>query len=360
VIRHLHSGRVRTSFLASSAAVLAVAVLVTAVASARTATVPQNTSAPMISGTAGEGNTLTASNGSWSGSPTAFAYQWRQCDAGGSGCSDIVGATKKTYTLTSSDVDHTLRVVVTASNADGQASATSDQTQLISSKNAPVSTVKPAISGTDKIGEELSATTGTWTGGATSFSYQWQRCSPAGVACVDVVGATGNTYGVRSADAGNTVRVEVTAKNASGSTTAASDATGVIQPAGSTAVVTTTTTKTTTTTVTQPSVTPPRRIAPGLSFLSLKRLGIRAYARFKVCDHSGHPLSVIEHDLKFGVRSFTRRFTVNPPGCGTFARSWIPAARFRSHGKYTVTLKAVDRFGLTSSLVSRSLFTPAI
>jgi hypothetical protein len=335
--------------LLSLGIVLCVTVLVTAVASARTAAVPQNTGAPTISGSAGEGNTLTANNGTWSNGPTAFAYQWRRCDSGGSGCSDISGATKKTYTLASSDVDHTLRVVVTASNADGQSSATSGQTDVVSSKNAPVNTVKPAISGKQQVGEELSATAGTWTGGATSFSYQWQRCSPSGATgCVDVAGATGNTYGVRSADANNTLRVVVTAKNSTGSTTAASDTTGVIQAAGGTVTVTTTTT----------AKAAPRR-APTLSFLSLRRVGIRAYARFNVCDRTGRSVSVIERDVKRGVLSYTRRFTVHPAPCATYSRNWTPAPRFR-HGKLTVTLRAVNRLGLSSRTVSRSIFAPAI
>jgi hypothetical protein len=192
--------------LAVLSVVLAGALLGVTAASARTAAVPRNTAPPTISGTVSEGNTLTANNGSWANSPTSFAYQWRRCDSAGSGCTDIAGATKKTYTLTSDDSDHTVRVVVTASNADGQATATSDNTQLISSKNAPVNTVKPTVSGTEKVGEQLTATNGSWTGGVTSYAYQWQRCDSSGGNCVDVAGATGNTYGVRSADAGNNAR----------------------------------------------------------------------------------------------------------------------------------------------------------
>ena len=326
--------------------VLAGAVFGVTAASARTAAVPRNTAPPTISGTASEGNTLTASNGSWANSPTSFAYQWRQCDSSGSGCNDISGATKKTYTLGSSDADHTIRVVVTASNSDGQASSTSDQTQLISSKNAPVNTVKPAISGTDKAGEQLTATNGTWTGGATSFSYQWQRCDTAGNNCVDVSGANGNTYGVRSADAGNTVRVVVTAKNSSGSTAASSNNTGVIASAGSTVIV---------------NQSSPSLHKPTITFRSLKTIGIRAYARFTVCSRTGKSLTVVEHDVRAGVLSYGRRFSVKPVTCGTFSRNWVPAHRFRSPGgMLKVTLRAIDKNGLSSRLVSRSVHIPSL
>ena len=100
--------------------VTAVAVLVTAVASARTTAVPRNTSAPTISGTAREGDTLTANNGGWANSPTAFTYQWQRCSSSGSGCANITGAVAKTYRLTAADVGRTVRVLVTAVNAEGQ------------------------------------------------------------------------------------------------------------------------------------------------------------------------------------------------------------------------------------------------
>ena len=111
----------------------------------------------------------------------------------------------------SGDVDHALRVVVTGSNADGSSSATSQATNVISSLSAPASTAAPVVSGTAKVGEQLSASEGTWTGGATSFAYQWQRCDGSGGACVSITGATGTAYGVGSIDGGNTLRVVVSA-----------------------------------------------------------------------------------------------------------------------------------------------------
>ena len=94
---------------------------------------PGSTSAPSISGSAVQGQTLSASHGSWSNSPTSYAYQWQDCNGSGSGCGSIAGATSSAYTLQASDVGDTIRVVVTATNAGGSGSATSGATAVVAS-----------------------------------------------------------------------------------------------------------------------------------------------------------------------------------------------------------------------------------
>jgi hypothetical protein len=330
--------RVRWS-VAAVVAVLAAAGILAAVASAA---VPQNTASPAIGGVAKEGSTLTATTGTWANSPTSFAYQWQRCASDGTGCGDVSGATDKTYTPTSGDVSHTIRVVVTATNADGKASASSDPTAVVGSKDGPTNTVKPTVTGTAIVGEQLRVGNGTWTPAPTSVSRQWQRCNADGDGCLNISGATGATYGVRSADVGKRLRALVTAHTSSGATTAVSNATDVVADQ--------TTTVTTTTTV-------PGNKAPSIAFRSLRRVGARVYARFRVCgDHTGR-IRVIERDNKARALSARRRFavTLSQP-CGTFSRSWVPAARFRGHGRLVVTLRAVDRSGALSRIASRSLF----
>jgi hypothetical protein len=100
---------------------------------------PVNTSPPTVSGTAQVDQALTAGPGSWTGTqPIAFAYQWERCDSAGGICVDIAGATGATYTVTSTDVGSTLRVVVTASNAAGtSAPAASNITAVVKTAPAP-------------------------------------------------------------------------------------------------------------------------------------------------------------------------------------------------------------------------------
>ena len=92
---------------------------------------PGAVSAPVVSGAVVEGETLFASAGSWSGSPASFGYQWEDCSSSGGGCVAIAGASSSAYVLGSSDVGHSLRVLVTAANSAGSASQTSAATGVV-------------------------------------------------------------------------------------------------------------------------------------------------------------------------------------------------------------------------------------
>ena len=319
---------------------LAGTLLAGAIASSAPAAAPVNSSQPTITGTPQQGKTLTASNGVWTNSPTSFAYQWQRCNADGSSCVNIAIATKKTYTLVAADVDHTIRVVVTATNADGHDAANSKPTAVISANTAPRNTTRPTISGTAQVGEPLTADPGKWTGGVRSFGYQWQRCTAAGLNCVDIDGADGKTYGVRTVDVGSTLRVKVKATNLAGSQEETSDRSDVVK--SSTA---------------PPPSTSARNHRPTIRIFSARFVGARLYVRFRVCDDSRKNLNIIERDSKRGVPSYTRRFAtlVPPRPCASLRRNWLPAPRFR-HGRYVVTMTARDKSGLTSLPARRTFF----
>jgi hypothetical protein len=178
-----------------------------------------NISPPTISGTAQEGQTLSASPGTWTNNPSSFSYQWQRCDSVGAKCSVIAPATTSSYALTESDVGNTLRVSVTATNsAAPSAPVISVPSEVVvAAPRPPVNISPPTISGTAQEGQTLSASPGTWTNNPTSFSYQWQRCDSAGASCAAIASATSSSYPVVEADVNSTLRVVVVAFNAAGS-----------------------------------------------------------------------------------------------------------------------------------------------
>jgi hypothetical protein len=92
---------------------------------------PLGLAAPTVSGTAQQGQTLTASPGSWTATDATFAYQWQHCDSAGANCVDIAGATAQTYAVTPTDVGATLHVVVKATNRFGSATAPSAPSPVV-------------------------------------------------------------------------------------------------------------------------------------------------------------------------------------------------------------------------------------
>lgn len=222
------------------AGALAVAALLSTSAQARAQAAPVNQSLPTISGSASLGKALTATSGSWSGSPSSFTYQWQRCASGGGSCAAIGGATGAGYTVVSADVGKTLRVMVTASNGDGTGQATSNATSVVTASQAPTSTSDPRVSGSPVEGQTLTSTSGGWSGTSPiTFAYQWVRCGTDGGAadgsnCAFISGATGSSYKLASSDVGRRMRVRVTATNSAGSKTAASNATSTVQSSAAT------------------------------------------------------------------------------------------------------------------------------
>ena len=320
--------------------VLALGVLTAALfgtASAATQAAPTNTTPPTVTGTASVGQTLTAENGTWSNSPTTYQYQWLRCGATGDSCVGIPGATAKTYLVVAADRGHTLRVRVTAVNADGAVNARSAQTAVVGpNSGAPQNQTRPTISGETTVGELLTADPGTWSNAPTSYAYQWQRCDLDASVCFDVGGATNKAYGVRDADVGYRLAVVVTATNSTGKNTAKSALTDFVEP-----------------------TTPPAKNSkPTIKLISVRFAGARVYARVRICDDSYKNLTIVATDSRPNKASYTRRFSTRlaPQPCGVYTRNWVPAPRFRGHGRYTITIKATDKSGSTSVPVKRTFF----
>jgi hypothetical protein len=99
---------------------------------------------PSISGSARQGDTLTAAEGTWErGEGLTYAYQWQRCDAAGANCANIAAAASKAYVAQAADVGRTLRVVVAATDSDGSSQAVSAVTRDVVAPGVDP-TVRPA------------------------------------------------------------------------------------------------------------------------------------------------------------------------------------------------------------------------
>jgi glucose/arabinose dehydrogenase len=96
-----------------------------------------NAGAPAVTGAARTNATQAASDGIWRGTGLAFSRRWLRCDAAGAACMAIAGATGTAYQPTQADAGHRLRVVVTAANLLGAASATSAPTAVLADRTRP-------------------------------------------------------------------------------------------------------------------------------------------------------------------------------------------------------------------------------
>ena len=163
---------------------------------------------------------------------------------------------------------------------------------------APKNTTAPQISGKSQVGQTLTTDNGAWTGTAPlTFTYQWRVCNDNGNACHDITGAAGNEYTVKSGDAGNTIRVQVTAKNSDGTDTATSVPSAVVASASSPAPTP------------APSGNGCPKLAAGASSVSVA--DVAAPARLQIDQIQSNP-----GVITLGTDTFTVRFHVSDT-CGS-------------------------------------------
>jgi hypothetical protein len=199
---------------------------------------PTNATPPVLGASRQVGTALTTTNGTWNNGAVTYSYTWQQCDPAGdvASCANISGAPNApSYTIAAADKGMTLRVGVAATNHGGTSAITYSGTAFI--PPAPKNTAAPgikngpanAVGASVATGDNLSASTGTWSYTTSPFTYQWQRCDASGLNCADIDGATAATYQVQHpSDDGNTLRVAVIGHGLNGDTTAYSGTTGVV------------------------------------------------------------------------------------------------------------------------------------
>lgn len=183
---------------------------------------------PTISGWRQDGEPLLATAGAWAGVPTAYAYRWQRAADGETW--EETGAEAEMYLLTAADVGAWIRVVVTASNAAGSSSATSDPTGPIGPAVAPTNVEPPVLTSGPVQGVALQATTGLWANAPHAYAFQWRRSADDGAGWTDIAGADGSSYTPTDTDVGLRLSVVVTAANPSGATSAASPASEPVLP----------------------------------------------------------------------------------------------------------------------------------
>ena len=164
------------------------------------------TGAPVITGAAQVGETLTADTSGISDqdglSSAVYRYQWLADDA------DIAGATAGTYTLVDADEGVAVRVRVSFTDDVGnEESLTSVATATVEGRPNSPATGAPSTSGTVQVGETLTANTSAIADqdGLTNVSYRYQWLTDG----ADIAGATAGTYTLIDADAGTVISVRV-------------------------------------------------------------------------------------------------------------------------------------------------------
>lgn len=163
-----------------------------------------------ITGVARVNNTLTA--GELSPIGATATYQWQKLKKNNNpitgNYTNIAGATSDTYTLTSDDTDHYIRVVATGTGAY-TGSVTSHFIGLVVPAGTGIELTGIAeITGVTKVGGTLYA--GPLFPAGASATYQWRRSSTFNGTYADIPGATSSSYTTTAADRDCYIKVVAT------------------------------------------------------------------------------------------------------------------------------------------------------
>ena len=187
-VTQMRQRRAVAAGVAMLTALAAFAAIIVSSSSAAPAVAPNNVGEPAISGTPRVGQVLRSTRGTWTGTePITYTFRWFRCEGRGapdaSDCRRITNASDNTYVLRQADAGFRIRSQVVARNADGQDTATSNPTNVVTAAK-PVNTTEPSISGTAKVGSTLQANRGQWAGEQPiTYTYVWLRCNDKGDNC---------------------------------------------------------------------------------------------------------------------------------------------------------------------------------
>lgn len=178
---------------------------------------PVNTGLPTITGTPVVREEFTTTNGTWSGNPTSFSYRWFVDGID-------TGVTTPTYTAVDDAYQKTVAVEVTAANAFGSTSATSEAVGPLGGF-API--IQPfTIQGVPRVGSVLRFNLTVDAVPSAIVTTNWEDATTGEILAVNT-----NTYRLRSEDLGDMIKVDVVAENEDGQTYYESVSVGPIQAA---------------------------------------------------------------------------------------------------------------------------------
>jgi hypothetical protein len=228
-----------------SLGLLVTGVLTALAASSASAAEPVLISPPTVSGAAQVGKVLTATDAQWNQDgfklpPTEKV--WDRCGSAElSSCVAIQDgsgayASGTTYRLTTADLGFVIRryngyrSMYPSALYQVWSAPTATVTVDPATVGKPVNAVLPTISGTTRVRRKLTAGTGTWTGAQPiTFKYRWKNCSSTGKSCKSIPRATKASFTPSAKYIDRRLRVDVTATNSAGTTSATSRATGRIK-----------------------------------------------------------------------------------------------------------------------------------
>jgi hypothetical protein len=159
---------------------------------------------PTITGTAQEGQTLTASAATTNDADAVVHYQWERSTNGFSTFTNI-GSDSLNYVVTEADEGSTIRVKAFTSDSDNGASATANSAATLAVTDIAPTVTTPTITGTAQEGQTLTAAATTNDSDAV-IHYQWEK-STDGFTTFTTIGSDSANYAVTEADEGSTIRV---------------------------------------------------------------------------------------------------------------------------------------------------------
>lgn len=190
---------------------------------------PANTVAPAITGNQWTGQTVTCSTGTWTGTPSGYAYQWKRNGT------NISGATSSTYVLQAADEGTSVKCTVTASNTAGSVSADSNTISPVAAPTAPGQVT--GLGGTPGNAQVALSWSAPANGGSPITDYLVEyRTSPAGSwTTFSHTASAATSRTVTGLSNGTAYDFRVSAVNAIGTGTASATVTST--PSSSTVVV---------------------------------------------------------------------------------------------------------------------------